>query len=81
MKFSLKVARISDIYEWSVNILAPNLSQSQVNLISDNSSILLGNAIIKQKRIKKGNHSIDNIYTVEVPFLAREREETYRNVT
>ncbi len=68
LKFFLKVTRISDIYEWSVNVLAPNLSQPQVNLIRDNSSIVLGNAIIKQKRIKKGKHSIDNIYTVNLPF-------------
>ena len=62
LKFSLKVERISDIYNWSMNVLAPNLIQPQLNLIRDNSSILLGNAIIKQKRIKKGNHSIDNIH-------------------
>ena len=62
LKFSLKVERISDIYNWSMNVLAPNLIQPQLNLIRDNSSILLGNAIIKQKRIIQGNLSIDNIY-------------------
>lgn len=60
------MTRINDIFVWSENILAPNLIHPlkpyQDNLISDDSSYLFGNAIIKQKRIKQGNNSNDNVF-------------------
>ena len=60
------MTRINDIFVWSKNILAPNLihplKPNQDNLISDDSSYLFGNAIIKQKRIKQGNNSNENVF-------------------
>ena len=58
-----KVHKISDIWNWTVNILIPNLHTTHWNnsqiinqsfLINDLSSVIFGNAIIKQKRVSEG---------------------------
>ena len=57
-----KASRVSDIWDWASNYLAPNtISPSWYNgailnqtyLINDVSSIIFGYAVIKQKRIKQ----------------------------
>jgi hypothetical protein len=57
-----KVQKITDIWDWAANVLTPNLlvknwkSSQIINqsfLINDLSSILLGNPIVKQKRVSE----------------------------
>ena len=54
---------MNDIWDWASNILIPNLCISELNnsqtvnqsfLINDLSSVIIGNAIIKQKRVSGG---------------------------
>ena len=58
-----KVQKMNDIWDWASNILIPNLCISKLNnsqtvnqsfLINDLSSVIIGNAIIKQKRVSGG---------------------------
>lgn len=58
-----KVQKLNDIWDWSANILIPNLNIKKWNnsqtinesfLISDYSSIIFRNVVMKQKRVKAG---------------------------
>jgi hypothetical protein len=54
---------MNDIWDWASNVLISNLCVSKLNirqtinqsfLINDLSSVIIGNAIIKQKRVSGG---------------------------